>query len=447
MFFVNSLRHLGFDTISSYENVFDDDFDIITNIFAGPTIAPSVEFGDDKADLEGEGEVRVPKHARPVYLINSQDSHSDILIAYFKTIANIPAPNTGPASEGELYSLDIQIFATKKATEEFGVRSMLENYAGQNGLNLNDIGDINAMSGDSPGLIVMISCPEDALAMLEVISGFLERGAKFLCIVHDASKWNIGEEESSKSPYKPQIEYMKLPLLRGEWQLIALSPNVRQYMADNFAHFFQTGGYIDFSNPFTVTTVSPVFKPHDYEIISIDPKEKPYIAMVGSITASVRDYDKIFKQLAELQADVDIHIVGAGKEDWNLAPEIAPKVKFRRNLPYNEYYKEISGAFAVIPAFPSNDYYTFRTSASVAAAMIAATPMLVNGKFLEAYNYIPGNDVWFQNDAESELAALDSIIKQNKVTWTWKKQQMGSVRDAQITKNIDFFKRNLEIKD
>ncbi|KAK9474715.1 uncharacterized protein V1510DRAFT_411776 [Dipodascopsis tothii] len=424
-----------FQLISSYDQGFNDDYDIITNVFAT----------DEQPAMEHDTSENKNK---PIYVVNSEQSNNDVLLAYMKTILSIPEKNTGPLSEGAFMHFDIHLFGHKESLEKHGARTLLETFAeaGSN-LTFRDMVDLNKQTDEAPGLVLLISCPEDSLAMLSVITSFIDRGSKFLCVVQDASKWDLNESDGSLSPYKSQIEYMKRPLLRGQWQLLTLSPHVTRYAQEHFSHFFQSGTYIDFSLPSVMSTVAPVFKSSEYEIISIDPKQKPYVVIVGSLNSAIRDYDSAFDQIEEFKPEIDVHVVGSGDAEWKLTDDVAARVIFKKDLPYDEYYKEIAGAVAILPFIKDKDLLAFRTTPSVAASLTAGTPMLASSELLDTYTQIPGDSIWYQKTGEPEFQSLQEVIVRDKEEWTWKKQSTAGARDKLLKQNLVFFKQSLGIED
>ncbi len=76
---------------------------------------------------------------------------------------------------------------------------------------------------------------------------------------------------------------------------------------------------------------------------------------------------------------------------------------------WQEYYRAIQGALAVLPAFASPVYLTRKASSSVAAAVICGTPLLADAALLQAYSYLPPRAV-FETTADERLAVAVSRI-------------------------------------
>lgn len=63
---------------------------------------------------------------------------------------------------------------------------------------------------------------------------------------------------------------------------------------------------------------------------------------------------------------------------------------------WQDYYRVVQQALAVLPAFASSVYYTTKASSSVAAALICGTPLLANAQLLAAYSYMSRNATFHQ---------------------------------------------------
>ena len=69
----------------------------------------------------------------------------------------------------------------------------------------------------------------------------------------------------------------------------------------------------------------------------------------------------------------------------------------------------MQGAVAVLPAFASPTYLTHKASSSVAAAIIAGTPLLADEALLHAYSYLPQHAVLEQVTGKSEASAMARV--------------------------------------
>ena len=52
------------------------------------------------------------------------------------------------------------------------------------------------------------------------------------------------------------------------------------------------------------------------------------------------------------------------------------------------YYWTLTQAEALLAAFASDSYYTDKSSSSVAASLLCATPMIADQKLLDSYSYL-----------------------------------------------------------
>lgn len=79
------------------------------------------------------------------------------------------------------------------------------------------------------------------------------------------------------------------------------------------------------------------------------------------------------------------------------------------HLPYPDYYKLIAEADLLIPAFVSRGTLIDTASSTMAAAIIARTPVLVSERHTASYTYIKGPAAIYRKVSEGAIHALERL--------------------------------------
>ncbi|KAK9471633.1 uncharacterized protein V1510DRAFT_367563 [Dipodascopsis tothii] len=359
-----------------------------------------------------------------IFLINSPRYHYEVVMPFLYSFSH-------------LEDVNVKLIGSPSGYNRFGVRPLLSEYALPHGLNLVGIDDLANVQLEQPDLIFLVSCPEDTIHIGSYLTKWLENGAHVMCIVHEASRWNLNDADNDKSAYKGQIGYMIPWIKKGQWEIVTLSNHVQKFVREKFPLYFNTGS--DVAYPAEI--VHPVFTPSNAEVI-IPKDEKPFSAIVGKLEPWRRNYDKIFRQYAKLNPPVDLHIVGAGLP-LELPSEIEDRIKFDLNLDFPEYFAEVGKAIAVIPSFATREYTESQASSATATSIIVGTPLLVSADILSAYSQIPEDCVWLQESGETEIEAFTRVAKLGRGAWMEKKRKVAAMRQRMSTENMAFFEKRL----
>ncbi|KAK9479321.1 hypothetical protein V1514DRAFT_346883 [Lipomyces japonicus] len=369
---------------------------------------------------------------RTIYLINTVRYHFEVVIPFLHVFSNLP-------------NASVTLFASPQGYNRFEVRPWLDLYARPRKLDMVDSSNLVADGARTdnaryatPDFIFLTSCPEDVESIKDTLDRYLRNGAKVQCLVHEAQKWDSNEQDDNKSPYKSQINFMRPWIRAGQWQIVTLAPHVQKFVEKNFATFFNLPHD---SWAFATPVVCPVFQLPDNEIRL--ESDHPYVTIVGKLEPWRRNYDKIFKQLAEHAPPVDLHLIGYGMP-FDPPEAVRNKVIHELGLGFPDYFRAISRAIAVVPSFATQNYVESQASSSIATSLIAASPPLMTKKMLEAYSNIPQDAVWVQADDETEIEAFSRISLLGQDAWREKKTQIAKVRDEMIASNMRFFQDQLK---
>ena len=82
-----------------------------------------------------------------------------------------------------------------------------------------------------------------------------------------------------------------------------------------------------------------------------------------------------------------------------------------------EFYSEIHKTLGVMLLFPGDRYYTSASSSSIATAISASVPMIVDPKFLEVYNFVLPAAVVVSH-ASSHAVAMEQVLALTSDEWT-----------------------------
>ncbi|KAK9818326.1 hypothetical protein WJX72_010615 [[Myrmecia] bisecta] len=134
----------------------------------------------------------------------------------------------------------------------------------------------------------------------------------------------------------------------------------------------------------------------------------------GMFQSQRRDYGKVFRDIEaqpELMADPTFRMNLIGRGSVEIPAALQSRTVKETSLQYQEYYKRIQGAIAVLPAFATNVYTTLKASSSVAAALVCATPLVADDTLLAAYSYLNATAVFRQEAGETEAATMARIMR------------------------------------
>ncbi|KAK9472192.1 uncharacterized protein V1510DRAFT_418228 [Dipodascopsis tothii] len=356
-----------------------------------------------------------------IYLINTPRYHFEVVLPFLRAFSSLPDVN-------------VTLWAGAEGSSRFGVGPMLEAEARPYPLQMEYSSNLTESSGD-PDFIFLTSCPEDIAAVNSSLTAFLQRGAHVQCIVHEASKWDLRDPNT---PYRDAINYMVPWIRKGQWEIVTLSPHVSNYVGEKFPWFFNTGMDVIYR----AKVLHPVFKISDEVVVN---EKDPFAAIPGKYEPWRRNYKKIFEQYIQYKPNGKLHLLGSGKKSLlQVPPEIEKQIVFERGLTFPLYFNHIAQSITIIPTFATPEYTLNQASSSVATAIIASTPLLVDRKILKAYSQFDESTVWLQQDDESEIQAFSRISFLGPKAWMEKKRNVERLRERMMDENCQYFETVLQ---
>ncbi|KAI5456657.1 hypothetical protein BGZ63DRAFT_323453, partial [Mariannaea sp. PMI_226] len=288
-------------------------------------------------------------------------------------------------------------------------------------INHSDVFYTDAHSQPPPEILVLTTCVLDIRhsSMVEALDYLLSSTTTHLfCIIHHADHWEAGDYVDTARKWVDQ----------GRLDFITLSQHTNDFFTTRTAPKWNS----DFSiygvtKPGVVVRTFPPVFPVDIAESDAVISGEISLAMQGNYESQRRDYDGIFRGLGQIMAKaassiptsndsestVILHLVGHGNLP-QVPSEIEANVIFDHDLSYPDFYKLLSHAFAILPAFASDGYYDRKASSSVPAALIAGSPLVANEKLLAAYSYYPREAAWVAKEDEKELDVVERVINEHE---------------------------------
>lgn len=247
-----------------------------------------------------------------------------------------------------------------------------------------------------PDILVLATCELDAVYLAPVLPKLLADGHTYIfCVVHHADRWADPKMglESALHPW----------LAANRIEFLTLSPHTSAYLA--------TVGLSSWAAPAPrIRTLVPVF-PRSAEADTVS--TAPSFAIQGDYDPARRNYASAFSHLStllETAPNATMHLLGNGKRP-QVPENVAKNVEFDESLSYPAYYAIVARAFALLPAFASNEYLDRKASSSVPASLIAGTPLVATRNILKAYSYLDEGVVWVQEEGEGDIEVVARVIK------------------------------------
>lgn len=259
--------------------------------------------------------------------------------------------------------------------------------------------------GPQPHILISTTCQLDINIHTDAFRKMLsEHKTHLMCLMHHADRWASGKT----------VNIVRAFVEEGRADFIGLSPHT--------VDFLQSKTIPEWKLDLNVT--ARVFPPI-FPVKLPEPNVEAAIslAMQGDYSSGRRDYQHTFEQLgglieklrsgdasaSEKDREVVLHVIGHGKTP-SVPEDLAKNVVFDESLSYPDFYAVLSDAFAIIPAFASDEYLDRKASSTVPAAIIAGAPMVASEEILKAYSYLPREAVWVSEPGEEEMDTVRRFI-------------------------------------
>ncbi|GKT49668.1 uncharacterized protein ColSpa_09849 [Colletotrichum spaethianum] len=261
------------------------------------------------------------------------------------------------------------------------------------------------VAGDTPPhVLVSTTCELDLENKPTEFRDLLTKGETYLfCLMHHADRWGDGQH----------VDIIREYIEKGMADFIGLSQHTVDFLHRDTAEKW------DRELNYTAHVLPPVFS---VKLPDTDP-EGLSLAMQGDYSSGRRNYQHTFEQLGhvigELRAKagadeeknkkVTLHVIGHG-EIPSVPDDLKSNVVFDQDLSYPDFYRTLSGAFTIIPAFADEGYLDRKASSTVPAALIAGAPIVASEQLLAAYTYLPREAVWLSEPGEDEMDTIKRFV-------------------------------------
>ncbi len=319
----------------------------------------------------------------------------------------------------------------------------------------------NALDVAEPDIIVFTTCEFDNRNLNERLDVLFEKRKTYLfCIAHSAIEWDHRHE------WQPSLNKW---IEAGLMIILTLSPHVQKTFhepgwgvgeRDSLTKLSTAtqGGLESEQSSSANRTIPwppvevfvPVFPVSDSTKGGTGSengqgtKGEVAFAIQGGIHHG-RDYNRIISYLEDLvdsnltsraHNDVSLHIIGSGENRPTVPASLSDHVFFDQDLNYLEYYRFLSENSALLPAFGEIELLTYKASSSVPASMIASIPLVATREILRSYAYLTAEDVYLQEDHETELDVIERVIQGSDEERRLKITSVRELRDRWIKSNV-----------
>lgn len=291
-----------------------------------------------------------------------------------------------------------------------------------------------------PHILVSTTCELDSIQLKEQFDTLLARGNTYLfCVVHHADRWNGTEQQRNIMPW----------VKKGMVDMVSLSEHTAKFLEKEAIPYWNVPAGVNV----TIRTIVPVFPVESNNARGAN--EDLSFALQGDYDPLRRDYNRIFEHLESFLAakkertpetspnvkssepNITLHLIGHNTAGWRPpVPEpLQANVVFDDSVDYPVFYGILSRTFALLPAFASDTYYDRKASSSVPASLISGTPLIATRRMLETYNYLREEDIWLQNDTESDFDVVGRVLALGPKERQAKKDKVVQRRNAIIQEN------------
>ncbi|KAJ3288621.1 hypothetical protein HK104_008059 [Borealophlyctis nickersoniae] len=408
---------------------------------AAPT-PPTIVSPDnlDRTLINKINNVTSPASPFTVALVNTYPAHDEVVASLAYTLVQIPD-----------VSLSLYL-----SSPRFGFANLLHTfYPSSNRIYRPSA--FNALQ-NVPDVVVLTTCGyADMKNVHKTLSRFLQSkpGMRVVCVVHNPAA----------SGAKHMVQKYAGPLARegAKVVLMTLSPHVGEYLkkvvSDRLKRDVESGG-LELPVQWFVPTFVPGIEARcdgptvgDREITGehrADDHCFQRVAIQGLFEPGRRGYSSIFSALSAKMSSSNasssniwqnfrLLLLGSGAR-LKIPHELKPYVDIKNKLDYLPYYSTLHQNFALLPSFASDAYYTHKASSSVAAALITGVPLIGTERLLAAYAYLGSEALYIRGENETEVDAVERVLKLGKEVMKEKRKYMGSLSAEMIKRNMDVFR-------
>ena len=291
-----------------------------------------------------------------------------------------------------------------------------------------------------PDAIILATCEHDVYAVDRTLQYHFEHGSKYqtlVCVIHHVDGFRSVEER------------VRRWARAGRLRFLTLSTHTAHELRKEVNEFGQVYQAID------IDVFPPVFP------VPFNPtpstSDKLSIAIQGNFEDTRRDYlktllnfERMIEELPEpIVSRIHFTLAGTGKK-VGVPAKVMPYISVNFSLDFIPYYNLLHESFALIPAFADEAYYSVKASSSVAASLIANTPILGSQRLLDSYGYLTRESMWHVEAVEqSEMNAVYELLRQHfdddgheRSSW---KSAVNERKQAAKTRALELMKENARL--
>ncbi|MCJ1274613.1 hypothetical protein MMC21_002410 [Puttea exsequens] len=171
------------------------------------------------------------------------------------------------------------------------------------------------------------------------------------------------------------------------------------------------------------------------------------IGLQGHADRGGREYDKYMNYVDKLLHEKDnntnsritLHILGTDSGNLQIPESCKYHIFVHSDSDYNDYYTTLGSMTAVSTGWPDHErmiYHDFKVSSSIAASVIAETPLIATKRTLQSYTYLNKEAVWFQEPEDTTLDTIHKLLQSSPEEVKRKKDAVRAIKERLIAENI-----------
>ncbi|OZJ06595.1 hypothetical protein BZG36_00641 [Bifiguratus adelaidae] len=373
-------------------------------------------------------EPKAPGGKAKVAILNGYGAHDEVVVSFLYAFS-------------QMKEADVHLYFD---SPRFGIQSIVNGFYDKPLKSMMSFAQDAVANGD-PDMVVLTSCDTyDLSRATPTLLAMADRNAnvKVMCVMH-----NPQHPDDIKHPLSSLASKSVL-------NMVGLSPHVVDFINTEMLPKLAQGVNEAFTKVPTILFV-PNF-PYDVpdrcgSSSSLDNKDCQTAFVVQGLFESFRrDYNSLFEHLQQkLRWDeaswknFKLRLLGQGSP-FDLQEPLSKYITTRNNIPYLDYYYDIHHNVALLPAFGSDDYYEFKASSSVGAALLTGVPLVANKRLLETYRHLSMDGVYYQNDGEHVIDTVERIRMLSPEMMEEKRANATKMNERIIADNIDTWRSLLK---
>ena len=369
-----------------------------------------------------------PEIRANVALIETGGSHEEVTAALYHAIGSMPGVHTSMYLAMPRFGIE-NVYAWMKRRYRLSTYDIFKPYL------------LQSDNSTFPDAMVLATCEHDVYAIDAVLDYNFEYGPKsqiLVCVMHHVDRFKAVEQHLRRWARAGRLQFMTLSSHTSK----GLRTETRKYDQSIY-------------DKVLIHTFPPVFpaplNPNP------PPSDRIAIAIQGNLEDTRRDYlqmlldfERMIDELPEpIVSRLQFILAGHGSK-VGIPAKVMPYVSVNFSLDFIPYYNLLHEAFALIPAFADEGYYSSKASSSVPASFIANTAIVGSKRLQESYGYLSQESIWSTDDAEGgEIHGIYEILRQHfddngmeRDSWT---ESIGAKRRAVRKRALELIEQNTKL--